>query len=213
MATRSNIGRVILQNVNETLTQYDVKGGKGVMPRLAGVLGRPGQRHLALQPAQGRDVLRWHSLRRQRRQALVRAHDERQAHLRDRRATSATPSSASTSSTTPRSTSPPTPAQPILPLLLSIGDDRAVRDADGSSSASRSAPGRTSSTRGSRRRASCWSARDDYWGEQPAVEKATYVFRTDPAVAAAMVDEGRGRPRAVDLGRRCDQPGDRRLAT
>ena len=35
MATRSNIGRVILQNVNETLTQYDVKGGKGVLPRLA----------------------------------------------------------------------------------------------------------------------------------------------------------------------------------
>jgi len=32
--------------------------------------------------------------------------------------------------------------------------------------------------------------RDDYWGEQPAVEKATYVFRTDPAVAAAMVENG-----------------------
>ena len=49
--------------------------------------------------------------------------------------------------------------------------------------------------------------RDDYWGEAPAVEKATYVFRTDPAVAAAMVDAGRGRPRAVDLGGRRDQPG------
>ena len=35
MATRSNIGRIIMQNVNETLTQYDVKGGEGVMPRLA----------------------------------------------------------------------------------------------------------------------------------------------------------------------------------
>ena len=32
--------------------------------------------------------------------------------------------------------------------------------------------------------------RDDYWGEAPAVEKATYVFRTDPAVAAAMVTQG-----------------------
>ncbi len=32
MATRSNIGRIIMQNVNETLTQYDVKGGQGVHP-------------------------------------------------------------------------------------------------------------------------------------------------------------------------------------
>ena len=32
--------------------------------------------------------------------------------------------------------------------------------------------------------------RDDYWGTAPAVEKATYVFRTDPAVAAAMVQKG-----------------------
>lgn len=35
MATRSNIGRVILENVNETLTEYDVQGGKGLLPRLA----------------------------------------------------------------------------------------------------------------------------------------------------------------------------------
>ena len=35
MATRSNIGRIIMQNVNETLTQYDVKNGQGVLPRLA----------------------------------------------------------------------------------------------------------------------------------------------------------------------------------
>src|SRR5690606_5480498 len=35
MATRSNIGRVILQNVSETLTELDVRGDKGVMPRLA----------------------------------------------------------------------------------------------------------------------------------------------------------------------------------
>lgn len=30
----------------------------------------------------------------------------------------------------------------------------------------------------------------DYWGEQPQVEKATYLFRSDSAVAAAMVDAG-----------------------
>ncbi len=30
----------------------------------------------------------------------------------------------------------------------------------------------------------------DYWGDQPKVEEATYLFRTDPAVAAAMVPAG-----------------------
>ena len=33
-------------------------------------------------------------------------------------------------------------------------------------------------------------ARSDYWGQAPAVKKATYVFRSDPAVAAAMVTKG-----------------------
>ena len=30
----------------------------------------------------------------------------------------------------------------------------------------------------------------DYWGEAPQVEAATYLFRSDAAVAAAMVDAG-----------------------
>lgn len=34
------------------------------------------------------------------------------------------------------------------------------------------------------------SRRDGYWGEQPKVTKATYVFRSDSAVRAAMVDVG-----------------------
>ena len=83
MATRSNIGRIIMENVNETLTQYDVKAGKGVIPRLAESLGRPGQRHLAVPPAQGGDLLGRLDLRCERREGLVRAGDERQADLRD----------------------------------------------------------------------------------------------------------------------------------
>ena len=35
MATRSNIGRIIMANVSETLTELDVRGGTGVQPRLA----------------------------------------------------------------------------------------------------------------------------------------------------------------------------------
>ena len=34
MASRSNIGRVVLQNISETLTELDTRGG-GLMPRLA----------------------------------------------------------------------------------------------------------------------------------------------------------------------------------
>ena len=49
----------------------------------------------------------------------------------------------------------------------------------------------------------------DYWGEQPQVEEAIYVFRTDPAVAAAMVATGEADivPN-LSMDRR-DQPGDR----
>src|SRR5690606_38520726 len=32
--------------------------------------------------------------------------------------------------------------------------------------------------------------RDDYWGDAPAVSSATYVFRSEPAVRAAMVETG-----------------------
>lgn len=35
MATRSNIGRIIMENVSETLTELDVRGKNGVQPRLA----------------------------------------------------------------------------------------------------------------------------------------------------------------------------------
>lgn len=35
MATRSNIGRIIMENVSETLTELDVRGGTGVQPLLA----------------------------------------------------------------------------------------------------------------------------------------------------------------------------------
>ena len=48
-------------------------------------------------------------------------------------------------------------------------------------------------------------ARSDYWGQAPAVKKATYVFRSDPAVARRDGDQGRSRSRPVDLGRRCDR--------
>ena len=35
MATRSNVGRITMQNINETLTFLDIKGGSGLQPKLA----------------------------------------------------------------------------------------------------------------------------------------------------------------------------------
>ena len=81
------------------------------------------------------------------------------------------------------------PAQPILPLLLSLvtivpseTPVEFVRDPIGTGPYKLASwePGQSI----------VLERRDDYWGEAPAVEKATYVFRTDPAVAAAMVTQG-----------------------
>ncbi len=81
------------------------------------------------------------------------------------------------------------PAQPILPLLMSLvtivpseTPMEFVRDPIGTGPYVMSE----------------WTAgqqivldrRDDYWGEQPAVTKATYVFRSEPAVRAGMVASG-----------------------
>ena len=49
---------------------------------------------------------------------------------------------------------------------------------------------------------------DGYWGEQPEVEKATYVWRTESSVRAGMVATGEAdiAPNITEL--RCDRPGD-----
>ncbi len=81
------------------------------------------------------------------------------------------------------------PAQPILPLLLSLvtivpseTPIEFIREPVGTGPYKLASwePGQSI----------VLERRDDYWGEAPAVEKATYVFRTDPAVAAAMVAQG-----------------------
>ena len=72
MASQSNIGRVILQNISETMTELDPSTGLSAAPR--GQLGRQGERHLALQPAAGRDASRdGIDLRRRRRGAFAGA--------------------------------------------------------------------------------------------------------------------------------------------
>lgn len=188
MATRSNIGRIIMSNVSETLTTYDVKSGKGVLPRLADSW-----------EDQGNGTWRF-NLRKG-----VTFSDGSAFDAGDVKASFERAMSDKLTCETPRyfgdtklsfnvvddNTIDITaaPAQPILPLLLSLvtivpseTPIEFVRQPIGTGPFTLASwqPGQSV----------VLEQRADYWGEKPAVEKATYVFRTDPAVAAAMVAKG-----------------------
>lgn len=188
MATRSNIGRIIMQNVNETLTQYDVKGGQGVIPRLAESWEDKGNGAWRFNLRQGvtfsdgsafdaNDVK--HSFERAMSDQLT---CETPRYFGDTTLTFNVVDDHTIDVTAE-------PAQPILPLLLSLvtivpseTPVEFVRDPVGT--------GPYKLTEWNPGQNITLERRDDYWGEAPAVEKATYVFRTDPAVAAAMVTQG-----------------------
>ncbi len=188
MATRSNIGRIIMENISETLTQYDVKSGQGVTPRLAESWEDLGD-----------GTWRFH-LRKDVKFSDGSAFDANDVKASYERATS-----DKLTCETPRyfgdtklsfnvvddNTIDITaaPAQPILPLLMSLvtivpseAPIEFVRDPVGTGPYKLASwePGHSV----------VLERRADYWGAAPAVEKATYVFRADPAVAAAMVEKG-----------------------
>ncbi len=188
MATRSNIGRIIMENVNETLTQYDVRGGKGVIPRLA-----------ESWEDKGNGTWRFHL-----RQGVTFS-DGSAFDAADVKASYERATSDKLTCETPRYFGDTklsfnvvddhtiditaTPAQPILPLLMSLvtivpseTPIEFVRNPIGTGPYKLASwtPGQSI----------VLERRADYWGTAPAVEKATYVFRTDPAVAAAMVEKG-----------------------
>lgn len=188
MATRSNIGRIILQNVNETLTQFDVKDGKGVLPRLAESWTDQGNGTWRFNLRKGvkfsdgsafdaADVK--HSFERAFSDKLT---CETPRYFGDTKLSLNVVDDNTIDITA-------TPAQPILPLLLSLvtivpseTPMEFVRNPVGTGpyKVAEWNPGQDIKL----------EARDDYWGKAPAVKKATYVFRTDPAVAAAMVEKG-----------------------
>ena len=188
MATRSNIGRIIMQNVNETLTQYDVKGGQGVLPRLAESWEDQGNGTWRFNLRQGvtfsdgsafdaNDVK--HSFERAMSDQLT---CETPRYFGDTKLSFNVVDDYTVDVSAE-------PAQPILPLLLSLvtivpseTPVEFVREPVGTGPYKLASwePGQSI----------VLERRDDYWGEAPAVEKATYVFRTDPAVAAAMVTQG-----------------------
>lgn len=188
MATRSNIGRVILENVNETLTEYDTQGGGKLLPRLA---------ERWEQQADG-------SWRFHLRQGVAFS-DGTGFDAKDVKHSFDRATDASMTCETPRYFGGMTvtatvvddhtidfaadPVQPILPLLLSLvtivpeeTPVEFVRDPVGT--------GPYAVTEWTPGQQIVLTRRDGYWGEQPVVTSATYLFRTDPAVRAAMVQTG-----------------------
>ena len=188
MATRSNIGRVILGNINETLTEVDVRGGGTLKPKLAeswsqnedgswrfklreGVTFSDGTgfdakdvKHSfdrAMNPAITCETPRYFG-------GITLSAEVVDDHTIDFKAD---------------------PVQPILPLMLSIvtivpeeTPVEFIRQPVGT--------GPFSLTEWTPGQQIVLSQNESYWGENPAVSQATYLFRPDPAVRAAMVATG-----------------------
>lgn len=188
MASQSNIGRVVLQNISETMTGLNTADGS-LLPRLA-------QSWESVDAATWRFNLREgvsfsdgtafgasdvvHSLNR----AIS---PDMTCEIGAKYFGGMTLTTKIVDDHTLEITSDP--AQPILPLLMStltiVPEETAMeftREPIGTGPYVLSE----------------WNAgqniiltrRDDYWGDQPAVTKATYIFRSDDAVRAAMVTTG-----------------------
>ena len=188
MATRSNIGRVVLQNISETLTELDVRGDKGLMPRLAESWEDKGDGTWQFKLRQGvsfsdgtsfdaADVK--HSFDRVFSDQLT---CESARYFAD---TDLTFTVVDDHTIDVKAE----PAQPILPLLMSLvtivpseTPMEFVREPIGT--------GPYAMTDWTAGQQIVLTRRDDYWGEAPAVISATYVFRSEPAVRAAMVETG-----------------------
>lgn len=188
MATRSNIGRIIMENVNETLTELDVRGGTGVQPRLAEKWEQNADGSWRFHLRQGvtfsdgsafdaKDVK--HSFDRMMSDAIT---------CESRRyfgGMTVTPTVVDDFTVDFKAE----PVQPILPLLLSLVTIvpeetplEFVREPIGT--------GPYKLTNWTPGQQIVLTGRDDYWGEKPEVTEATYLFRADPAVRAAMVQAG-----------------------
>jgi peptide/nickel transport system substrate-binding protein len=188
MATRSNIGRIIMENVSETLTELDVRGGTGVQPRLAEKWEQNADGSWRFHLRQGvkfsdgtgfdaKDV----------KHSFDRIMSDKNA-CESRRyfgGMTVTPTIVDDYTVDFKAD----PVQPILPLLLTLVTMvpeetplEFVREPVGTGpyKLSNWTPGQQI----------VLSARDDYWGAKPEVTEATYLFRADPAVRAAMVQAG-----------------------
>jgi peptide/nickel transport system substrate-binding protein len=188
-AARSNIGRVILQNVNETLSEFDPQTSE-LKPRLAtgweqvdedtwrfelreGVKFHDGT---TLDPADIAFTL-------DRLKVAAFACETGVKYFGDIEL-AVTPVDDTTVEITT------TPGSPILPLLMSTV---AVQPSETPADELTTKPVGTGPylfDTWDVGRQIVLKRNPDYWGEAPEVEEAVYLFRADAAVAAAMVDAG-----------------------
>lgn len=188
MATRSNIGRIIMENVSETLTELDIRGGTGVQPRLAEKWEQNTDGSWRFHLRQGvkfsdgtgfdaKDVK--HSFDR------IMSDKNTCESRRYFGGMTVTPTVVDDYTIDFKAD----PVQPILPLLLTLVTIvpeetplEFVREPVGT--------GPYKLTNWTPGQQIVLSSRDDYWGAKPEVTEATYLFRADPAVRAAMVQAG-----------------------
>ena len=188
MATRSNIGRIIMENVSETLTELDVRGGTGVQPRLAEKWEQNSDGSWRFYLRQGvtfsdgstfdaKDV----------KHSFDRIMSDKNSCESRRYFGGMTVTPTVVDDYTVDFTADP--VQPILPLLLSLVTMvpeetplEFVREPVGT--------GPYKLTNWTPGQQIVLTSRDDYWGAKPEVTEATYMFRADPAVRAAMVQTG-----------------------
>lgn len=187
-ATKSNVGRVLFQNISETVTEMDPR--TGLQPRLATSWEDMGNGTWRFTLREGvtfsdgtvmdaEDVA--HSLKRMKSPAIA---CEIGAKFFGGTEITSSIIDAYTLDVTAD------PAQPILPMLMSTVTvtpsdtplDKFVDHPIGT--------GPYTFDEYARGQHIKLSANPDYWGEQPTVQSATYVFRGDSAVRAAMVAAG-----------------------
>ncbi|MCB9945916.1 MAG: peptide ABC transporter substrate-binding protein [Geminicoccaceae bacterium] len=188
MASKSNIGRVILQNVSETLTE--LVPGSGLQPRLATSWEDMGNGTWRFHLREGvtfsdgtaldaGDVV--FSLERNKSDKFV-------CEIGAKYYGGFELSTNVIDDVTVDITSDP--AQPILPLLMST---LTVLPSETDTEAFVDHPigtGPYTFDEYARGQHIKLSLRDDYWGDVPTVKDATYVFRSESAVRAAMVAAG-----------------------
>lgn len=188
MSTRSNIGRVLIGNISESLAVLDMQDGTGLQPQLAESWEQTEDGNWRFHLRQG-----------------VSFSDGTGFDARDVKHSFDRAMDPSITCETPRYFGGMTveatvvddytvdfkadPVQPILPLLLTLVSI-VPEETPVEFTRSPIGTGPFTLTDWTPGQQIVLSQRDDYWGEAPAVTQATYLFRTDPAVRAAMVATG-----------------------
>lgn len=190
MAARQDVGRVMSENVNEMLVEFDYVNG-GLKPRLATEWKqlspetwefklRPGVTWQDGKPFTAKDVQ--FTIERNKNANL--SCETGGKYFGGTAFSFVTPDDTTIRITT-------NPPQPILPLLMTVMPvQSAATTPPGEFDRAPVGTGPYVFSNWDVGQSITLTRNPTYWGDQPQVEKATYVFRSDSAVAAAMVETG-----------------------